>query len=41
MLYKDEFLAPDPKACKRFGSPIGRTGENIKELSGFDDKSAI
>ena len=40
MLYRDEFLTLDPKACKHSGPLISKIEENMKELSGLDDKSA-
>ena len=40
MLYRDEFLALDPKVCKHSGPLISKIEENMKELSGLDDKSA-
>ena len=40
MLYRDEFLTLDPKACKHSGPLISKIEENVKELSGLDDKSA-
>ena len=40
MLYRDEFLTPDPKACKHSGPLIRKIEENMKELSCLDDKSA-
>ena len=40
MLYRDEFLTIDPKACKRSASIITKIEENLKELSILDDKSA-
>ena len=40
MLYRDEFLTLDPKACKHSGPLIRKIEENMKELSGLDDKSA-
>ena len=40
MLYREEFLTLDPKACKHSGPLISKIEENIKELSDLDDKSA-
>ena len=40
MLYRDEFLTIDPKACKHSGPIISKIEENVKELSSLDDKSA-
>lgn len=40
MLYRDEFLTLDPKACKHSGPLISKIEENMKELSCIDDKSA-
>ena len=40
MLYRDEFLTLDPKACKHSGPLIRKIEENMKELSGLDDESA-
>ena len=40
MLYRDEFLTIDPKACKHSGPIISKIEENVKELSNLDDKSA-
>ena len=40
MLYRDEFLTLDPKACKHSGPLISKIEENLKELSCLDDKSA-
>ena len=40
MLYRDEFLTLDPKACKHSGPLISEIEENMKELSCLDDKSA-
>ena len=39
MLYRDEFLTIDPKACKHSG-PFRNIKVNVKELSSLDDKSA-
>ena len=40
MLYRDEFLTLDSKACKHSGPLISKIEENMKKLSGLDDKSA-
>ena len=40
MLYRDEFLSLDPKACKHSGPLISKIEENTKELSCLDDQSA-
>ena len=40
MLYRDEFLTLDPKACKHSGPLMSKIEENMKELSCLDDKSA-
>ena len=40
MLYRDEFLTLDPKACKHCGPLISKIEENMKELSCLDDESA-
>ena len=40
MLYRDEFLTLDPKACKHSGPLISKIEENMKELPGLDDQSA-
>ena len=40
MLYGDEFLTLDPKACKHSGPYISKTKYNINELYGLDDQSA-
>ena len=40
MLYRDEFLTLDPKACKHSGPIISKIKENTKELDGLDYKSA-
>ena len=40
MLYRDEFLNLDPKACKHSGPLISKIEENMKELSDLDDRSA-
>ena len=39
MLYRDEFLTLDPKACKHSGPLISKLEENMNELSCLDDKS--
>ena len=39
MLYRDEFLTLDPKACKHSGPLIFKIEENMKELSDLDDQS--
>ena len=36
MLYRDEFLTLDHKACKHSGPLISKIEENIKELSVLD-----
>ena len=41
MLYRDEYSTLDPKVCKNSGPLISKTEENIKELYGLDDQSAI
>ena len=38
MLYRDEFLTLDPKACKHSGPLISKIEENIKELSDLNDQ---
>ncbi|QNI97063.1 hypothetical protein SynRS9902_01168 [Synechococcus sp. RS9902] len=38
MLYRDEFLAVDPKACKHSGPLIRKIEENMKELSELNDQ---
>ena len=38
MLYRDEFLTLDPKACKHAGPPISIIEENTKELSDLNDQ---
>ena len=38
MLYRDEFLTLDPKACKHSGPLISTIEENIKELSELNDQ---
>ena len=40
MLYRDEFLTLDPRACKHSGPLISKIEENMKELSDLDDQSA-
>ena len=40
MLYRDEFLTLDPKACKHSGPLIRKIEENMKELSDLDGQSA-
>ena len=40
MLYRDEFLTLDPKACKHSGPLISKIEENMKELSDLDGRSA-
>ena len=40
MLYRDEFLTLDPKACKHSGPLISKIEENKKEVSDLDDQSA-
>ena len=40
MLYRDEFLTLDPKACKHSGPLIRKIEENMKELSDLDAQSA-
>ena len=40
MLYRDEFLTLDHKACKHSGPLISKIEENIKELYDLDDQSA-
>ena len=40
MLYRDEFLTLDPKACKHSGPLISKIEENMREISGLDDQSA-
>ena len=40
MLYRDEFLPLDPKACRHSGPLISKIEENMKELSSLDDRSA-
>ena len=41
MLYRDEFLPVDPKACKHSGPLISRIEEYAKVLSGLDDQLAV
>ena len=38
MLYRDEFLTLDPKACKHSGPLIRKIEENMKELSDLNDQ---
>ena len=40
MLYRDEFLILDPKACKYSEPLVRKIEENMKELSGLDGQSA-
>ena len=40
MLYRDEFLILDPKACKHSGPLISKIEEIMKELSNLDDQFA-
>ena len=40
MLYRDEFLTLDPKACKYSGPLLRKIEENMKELSDLDNQSA-
>ena len=40
MLYRDEFLTLDPKACKHSGPLIRKIEENIKEISDLNGQSA-
>ena len=40
MLYRDEFLTLDPKACKHSGPIISKIEENLKEISDLDGRSA-
>ena len=40
MLYRDEFLTLDPKACKHSGPFIRKIEENMKELYDLDGQSA-
>ena len=40
MLYRDEFLNLDPKSCEHYSPLISKIGENMKELSGLDDRFA-
>ena len=39
MLYRDEFLTLDPKACKHSGPLISKIEENMNELSCLNDES--
>ena len=38
MLYRDEFLSLDPKACKHSGPLISKIEENMKELFDLKDQ---
>ena len=38
MIYRDEFLTLDPKACKHSGPIISKIEENMKELSDLNDQ---
>ena len=38
MLYRDEFLTLDPKACKHSGPLISIIEENMKELSDLNNQ---
>ena len=38
MLYRDEFLALGPKACRHSGPLISKIEENMKELSELVDQ---
>ena len=38
MLYRDEFLTLDPKACKHSGPLISKTEEDMKELFELNDQ---
>ena len=38
MLYRDEFLTLNPKACKHSGPLINIIEENMKELSDLNDQ---
>ena len=38
MLYRDEFLPLDPKACNHSGPLISKIEENMKELSELNDQ---
>ena len=40
MLYRDEFLTLDPKACKHSGPLISKIEDNMRELCDLDDQSA-
>ena len=40
MLYRDEFLSLDPKACKHSGPLISKIEKNLKELSDLDNHFA-
>ena len=37
MLYRDEFLTLDPKACKYSGPLLSEIDKNMKELSDLDN----
>ena len=41
MLYRDEFLTLDPKACKHSGPLMSKLEENMKELYDLDNLSLI
>ena len=38
MLYRDEFLTLDPKACNHSGPLISKIEENMKELCDLNDQ---
>ena len=38
MLYRDEFLTLNPKACNHSGPLISKIEENMKELSDLNDQ---
>ena len=40
MLYRDEFLSLDPKACKHSGPILSDIDKNMKELSDLENQSA-
>ena len=40
MLYRDEFLDQDPKACKHSGPIWSEINKNMKELSDIENQSA-
>ena len=40
MLYRDEFLDQDPKACKHSGPILSEINKNMKELSDIENQSA-